>query len=176
MRKRKSKVFIVYFLFLGMCSSILNVVAKPMDMKEEIKCIEEHKHREGCYNITEEESSKESEDKFEDIENNLGDENGKPKGEPIIRDIETNKEGKITVSNKILEWNKVYVLVETKAPENYIADAVIVFYIKGGSGPYPNGEGIVVIEDGGTLEVLNTKEGEMLPATGGEGTGKIIFI
>ncbi|MGL5646284.1 MAG: Spy0128 family protein, partial [Clostridium sp.] len=104
------------------------------------------------------------------------DENGNPKGESIIKDIATDSTGKITVSNKILEYNKRYVLVETKAPENYMTGGNIIFYIKGDSGPYPDGEGVVVIENGGVLEVLNTKSDEILPETGGIGTDKFIFV
>ncbi|MGL4874528.1 MAG: collagen-binding domain-containing protein [Clostridium sp.] len=105
-----------------------------------------------------------------------GDETGKPKGEPIIKDIATDKTGKITVSNQILEYNKLYVLVETKAPEDYMTGSNIIFYIKGEQGPYPDGEGIVVIENGGNVQVFNTKSDEILPETGGVGTDKFIFV
>ncbi|MGL4874882.1 MAG: SpaA isopeptide-forming pilin-related protein [Clostridium sp.] len=97
-------------------------------------------------------------------------ENGEPVGEPIIKAIETDETGKVTVKNEKLEYNKLYVLVETRAPEDYLLGDNIIFYIKGSKGPYPTLAESIIIENKGNVEITNKKSDEILPATGGNGT------
>ncbi|MGL5416472.1 MAG: collagen-binding domain-containing protein [Clostridium sp.] len=102
---------------------------------------------------------------FDLYEGNL---EGKPQGNPIIKDIRTDESGKIKVSSEMLEYNKLYVLVETKAPDNYIKGKDILFYIKGETGPYPD-KGIE-IKNHSIIQVNNKKKNEeILPETGGRG-------
>ncbi|WP_297630939.1 FctA domain-containing protein [uncultured Clostridium sp.] len=102
---------------------------------------------------------------FDLYEGNL---EGKPQGNPIIKDIKTDESGKVKVSSKILEYNKLYVLVETKAPDDYIIGENILFYIKGDTRPYPD-KGIE-IKNHHIIGVNNKKKSDViLPETGGSG-------
>lgn len=104
-----------------------------------------------------------------------GNSEGKPQGNPIIKDIKTEESGKVEVSSKILEYNKLYLLVETKAPDNYIIGENILFYIKGDKGPYPD-KGIE-IKNHHIIGVNNKKKSDViLPETGGSGSKVNIIL
>lgn len=104
------------------------------------------------------------------------DKDGNPQDEPILTNIITNENGKITVENESLKYNQLYVLIETKAPEGYINGENIVFYIKDKKETYLDIHDIVIIDNEGIIKVLNKQSDELLPETGGYGNNIYYLI
>lgn len=103
-------------------------------------------------------------------------EKGEPIGEKIKGNIETKDNGEITVEDSKLKYDRLYVLVETKAPDGYVIGRNIVFYIKGDGEVNIKPIDTIEIKDKGTIVVKNAKGNETLPETGGKGTDKYILI
>lgn len=107
------------------------------------------------------------------------DDNGKSKESPILKDITTGENGTIEVKDSDslkLELDKLYVLVETKAPDGYAKGNNVIFYIKGTEGLFPNITDKVVIGNGGTLTITNKAFDQVLPETGGSGTENYLLL
>ncbi len=106
----------------------------------------------------------------------VADEDGNPVGEPIEKNITTDSTGQVGIENSELKLDQLYVLVEIKAPEGYIENDNLIFYIQGTEGLFTEVINVGPVLNGDTLTITNQDIGTRLPDTGGQGVQIFMII